>query len=64
MSERITYSKEHPEFVTVTCLEWNTLLEVDSHKDVITSSLCIFSQTKADIGLCIPFAAESPGEKE
>jgi len=33
------YSKEHPEFVTVTCLQWKALLEDDRHKEVITSSL-------------------------
>jgi REP element-mobilizing transposase RayT len=33
------YSKVHPEFITVTCLEWKALLEDDRHKDIITSSL-------------------------
>jgi putative transposase len=39
MNEGITYSKEHPEFLTVTCLEWRPLLEDDRFKDIITSSL-------------------------
>jgi putative transposase len=39
MNEGITYSKEYPEFVTVTCLEWKPLLEDDKHKDIITNSL-------------------------
>jgi putative transposase len=39
MNADITYSKEHPEFVTVTCLEWKPLLEGDRHKDIITNSL-------------------------
>jgi putative transposase len=29
----------HPEFVTVTCLEWKFLLEDDSYKDIVIDSL-------------------------
>ncbi len=33
------YSKEYPNFLTVTCLEWKHLLKEDRFKDIITSSL-------------------------
>lgn len=33
------YSKEFPDFITVTCLDWKPLLEDDRHKDIITDSL-------------------------
>jgi putative transposase len=33
------HSKQHPEFITVTCLEWKPLLEDDKHKQVIIDSL-------------------------
>jgi putative transposase len=33
------YAKQHPDFITVTCLEWKPLLARDSFKDVIISSL-------------------------
>jgi hypothetical protein len=36
MNEQILYSKEHPEFVTVTCLARKALLADDKHKDEIT----------------------------
>ncbi len=39
MKEDTIYSKEYPEFVTVTCLDWKALLQEDRHKDVITDSL-------------------------
>jgi putative transposase len=42
----ITYSKEHPEFITVTCLEWKPLLEEDRYKDVITNSLDFLTTQK------------------
>jgi putative transposase len=31
----------HPEFLTVTCLEWKFLLEDDAHKDIVIDSLRI-----------------------
>jgi REP element-mobilizing transposase RayT len=37
------YSKEHPEFITVTCLDWKPLLEEDNHKDIIANSLDFLS---------------------
>jgi putative transposase len=43
MNESMKYSKEHPEFVTVTCLDWKALLEDDKHKDVITDSLAFLA---------------------
>ena len=46
MNEQILYSKEHPEFVTVTCLEWKALLADDKHKDVITDSLTFLTNQK------------------
>jgi putative transposase len=33
------HPKQHPEFITVTCLEWKPLLEDDKHKQVIIDSL-------------------------
>jgi len=38
------YAKDHPEFITVTCLEWKPLLEDDRHKDIIISSLDFLSK--------------------
>lgn len=35
----VTYAKQHPEFITVTCLDWKPLLEEDSMKDIIIESL-------------------------
>jgi len=46
MNEQILYSKEHPEFVTVTCLAWKALLADDKHKDVITDSLTFLTNQK------------------
>jgi putative transposase len=39
MNGEIIYSKEHPEFITVTCLDWQPLLEEDRYKKIITDSL-------------------------
>jgi putative transposase len=39
MNKDLIYSKEHPEFKTVTCLEWKPLLQDDRHKDIIINSL-------------------------
>lgn len=33
------YSKEFPDFITITCLDWKPLLEEDRHKGIITDSL-------------------------
>jgi REP element-mobilizing transposase RayT len=46
MNEDITYSKEHPEFITITCLEWKPLLEEDRFKDIITNSLDFLTTQK------------------
>jgi hypothetical protein len=46
MNKDITYSKEHPEFITVTCLEWKPLLEEDRYKDIITNSLDFLTTQK------------------
>ena len=37
------YSKEHAEFVTVTCLEWNHILKEDRFKDIVIDSLRFLS---------------------
>jgi len=39
MKEGIIFSKEHAEFLTVTCLEWKHVLKDDRFKDIITESL-------------------------
>ena len=39
MKEEINLSKEHAEFLTVTCLEWRHALAEDRYKDIITNSL-------------------------
>ena len=46
MNEDIIYSKEHPEFITITCLEWKPLLEEDRFKDIITNSLDFLTTQK------------------
>lgn len=33
------HAKEHPEFLTVTCLEWKHLLQDDRNKDIVLNSL-------------------------
>jgi putative transposase len=38
------YSKEHPEFITVTCLEWKPILQDDRFKDVIIESLSFLTK--------------------
>ena len=40
----IPYSKEHPEFQTVTCLEWKPILKEDRFKDIIMNSLSFLSK--------------------
>jgi len=45
MQEEISFSKEHPEFLTVTCLEWKNILADDRFKDIITDSLTYLTQS-------------------
>ena len=33
------YAKQHPDFITVTCLEWKPVLHEDKFKDIIIESL-------------------------
>jgi hypothetical protein len=42
--EPILYSKEHPEFLTVTCLEWKHVLNDDRFKDIIMESLSFLNK--------------------
>ena len=37
------YSKQHPDFITITCLEWKPVLQNDNFKDIIISSLRFLS---------------------
>jgi REP element-mobilizing transposase RayT len=39
MKEQVVYAKEHPEFITITCLEWVHILNEDKFKNIITDSL-------------------------
>jgi hypothetical protein len=39
MKEETILSKEHAEFLTVTCLEWKHVLKDNRFKDIITESL-------------------------
>jgi REP element-mobilizing transposase RayT len=38
------YAKQHPDFITITCLEWRPILVEDTFKDVIISSLRFLSK--------------------
>ena len=38
------YAKQHPDFITITCLEWRPILVEDSFKDIIISSLPFLSR--------------------
>lgn len=40
------YAKEHPDYITITCLEWKHLLADDAFKDILLDSLRFL--TKAD----------------
>jgi len=42
----IIYSKEHSEFLTVTCLEWKHILKEDTHKEIVVESLRFLSKAK------------------
>jgi REP element-mobilizing transposase RayT len=46
IKEEIVFSKEHAEFLTVTCLEWKCLLVDESCKDIITQSLTYLAKAK------------------
>lgn len=46
MKEEIVFSKEHAEFLTVTCLEWKCLLVDENCKDIITQSLTYLAKAK------------------
>ncbi len=38
------YSKQHPEFITVTCLEWKHVLKDDRFKDIVIDSLSFLTK--------------------
>jgi len=38
------YAKDHPDFITVTCLEWKPVLQDDRFKEVIIPSLSFLSK--------------------
>jgi len=40
------YAKDHPEFITITCLEWKHILEDDCFKEIIIDSLRFLSKAK------------------
>jgi putative transposase len=40
------YSKQHPEFVTITCLDWQPILKEDRFKDVIIESLIFLTNAQ------------------
>jgi REP-associated tyrosine transposase len=42
--ESIKYSKEHPEFLTITCLEWKHVLTEDRFKDIVVDSLSFLAK--------------------
>ncbi len=46
MKNEIVFSKEHAEFLTVTCLEWKHLLVEDKFKDIIIESLTYLTKAK------------------
>ena len=43
---QITYAKQYADFITVTCLEWISLLEEDRFKDIIMRSLSFLSEKR------------------
>jgi REP element-mobilizing transposase RayT len=45
MKQEINLSKEHAEFLTVTCLEWKHVLKEDRFKDIITESLTYLAES-------------------
>jgi putative transposase len=40
----VQYAKDHPDFITVTCLEWKPILQEDRFKEIIISSLSFLSK--------------------
>lgn len=46
MKEEIIIAKEHPEFLTVTCLEWKHILNRDRFKNIVTESLTYLCSAK------------------
>jgi REP element-mobilizing transposase RayT len=40
------FAKKHPEFITVTCLEWKAVLKEDRFKDIIVDSLRFLTNEK------------------
>ena len=43
-TDKIQHSKYHPEFITITCLEWKPVLKDDRFKDIIIESLTFLSK--------------------
>lgn len=46
MKEEIIFTKEHAEFLTVTCLEWKHILAENKFKGIITESLTYLANSK------------------
>jgi putative transposase len=46
MEVDIAYSKQHSEFITVTCLEWKHVLNEDRFKDIVIQSLAFLTEAK------------------
>ena len=46
MKAEIVFSKEHAEFLTVTCFEWKQIFAEDRFKDIITQSLNYLGKSK------------------
>jgi hypothetical protein len=46
MNEAMVFSKEHSEFLTVTCLEWKHVLAEDRFKDIIIDSLTYLTKSQ------------------
>jgi hypothetical protein len=42
------YAKDHPDFITVTCLEWKPVLQDDRFKEIIISSLSFLGLPKCN----------------
>ena len=43
------YSKRYPDFTTITCLDWNPILEKDQQKEIIINSLRFLTKDKRAI---------------
>ncbi len=46
MNEKVIFTKEHPEFLTVTCLDWKLILAGNRFKDIIIDSLAFLVKSK------------------